>query len=152
YARRVSPEFPAAYTGGRWTFEAVSFADDVLKGARTPLYAIFALVILVLVMACGNVADFKLALGAARGRALIVRSALGAGPARRAGELMAEALVLSTLGSFAGFGMAAAVPRIIYGLDRSALPRLAGVSTDWHVLLAMLALVLLSSALFAFFP
>jgi predicted permease len=152
YGKRVTAEFPAAYTGGQWTFSSVSFKDDVLKGARTPLYAIFALVILVLIIACGNVANLLLARGESRRRDIIIRSALGAGPARLAGELMAEALVLSSLGSVIGLALATTVPRIIYLLDRTALPRLGGVSTDWRVVLAMLCLILLSTLLFALFP
>ena len=152
YGERVRSQFTDVYTGGRWTFAAVSFQADTLSGTRASLYAVFGLVVLVLIMACGNVANLLLARGESRRRDVIVRSALGAGPARLAGELMAEALVLAMLGSIVGLGMAAAVPKLIRFMDPAALPRLDGVTTDWRVGLAILSLILFTSVLFAAFP
>jgi predicted permease len=152
YAVRVQQQFATAYTGGQWTFAIVPFQDDVLREARTPLFVLFALVTLVLVMACANVANLLLARGEQRRAELALRASLGAGPARLAGELLAESVVLAAFGSAIGVGFAAVVPRVLRTLDPAALPRLDGVGIDWRVGTLMLALVLLTSIIFAFLP
>jgi putative ABC transport system permease protein len=52
--------FAPAYPGGDWGFSIASFKDEVLAGARVPLYLLLGLVSLVLVMACANVANLLL--------------------------------------------------------------------------------------------
>jgi predicted permease len=126
YGMRVSRQFPAAYRGGQWRFSVTSFKDDVLAKTRTALYLVFGLVLLVLLMACSNVANLLLARGERRRAELAVRTALGAGPARLAAELLAEALVLSAIGSALGFGLAAVAPRILRTVGPGSLTAFAG--------------------------
>jgi putative ABC transport system permease protein len=133
YGMRVTGSLGAVYRGGTWQFTVVPFADDVLKSARTSLSLVFGLVLLVLVMACANVANLLLARGEARRADLSVRAALGAGPARLAGELLSEALVLAVAGSVLGFALAAIVPSLLRAWDPTALPRLEDAEVDFRV-------------------
>ena len=149
---RIPREFPASYPGGTWDLRIVPFKDDVLRDSRVALYLLFGLVLLVLLMACSNVANLLLARGEARRTELAIRTALGAGPARLAGELLAESFLLSACGSALGFGFAAWLPTILRTLDPGALPRLADAGVDWRVVLFVLGLVLLTIVVFASVP
>jgi putative ABC transport system permease protein len=152
YAARARRQFASAYPGGVWQFTIVPFAEDVLKEARMSLRLLLALVGLVLLMACANVANLLLARGEARGTELAIRTALGASPARLAGELMAEALVLGACGSALGLALAAAAPTVLRAVDPGALPRLDDASVDGRVVAFMLAVALLTAAIFASVP
>jgi predicted permease len=72
--------------------------EDVPRAVGFPV----VLVSLVLVMACGNVANMLLARSAARRREIAVRLSLGAGPGRVVRQLLAESLILTVAGAAAG--------------------------------------------------
>lgn len=152
YAARVRHTSAAVYPNGDWTFTIAPFADDVLARARLPLYLLLGLVGLVLMIACANIASLLLIRGEARQGELALRTALGAGTARLAGELFAETLVLAIAGSALGVAFAAATPALLRSLDPAALPRLHEARLDVTVLIFMAGLVLVTAVLFTSIP
>lgn len=152
FASRVVTGSAAAYPGGRWDFTIEPFASSVLGDARRSLTMLFALVALVLIMACANVANLLLVRGESRRTELMVRTALGATPRALAMELFAEAVILAVLGCGLGLGLAAGVPIVLQTIDASALPRLGDVSLDLRVAGFMAALMVLTTIGFTAAP
>jgi putative ABC transport system permease protein len=135
-----------ASLGGVIPQKGLGFAVDpfaqLLVGdtLRRSIYLAFGAVLLVLLIACANVANLALAKGATRRKVMALRAALvGAGRGRLIGQLLTESLVLCLLGGMAGIAMAylllhAAAPLIAASLPFTAdlsLGLLSLIRPDW---------------------
>ena len=118
-----------------------------------PLWLLLATAALVLLVACANLANLMLARGSAREREIAVRLALGASRARLVRQLMAESLLLASLGAGAAFfvGRAASVALVSLLGDGESMPFL-DMSLDWRVFAFAAAAAGLTSVLFGLTP
>jgi putative ABC transport system permease protein len=106
----------------------------------------FAAVLLLLLIACANVALLLVMRGAARGRDLAIRAALGGGRRRLALQQVTEAIVLALAGGALGLVLALFAIRAVVDLGR-ALPRLNELHVDLSTAAFALAASLVSGAL-----
>jgi macrolide transport system ATP-binding/permease protein len=121
---------------------------------RTPLFALMAMVALLLLIACANTANLLLARAASRQREMAIRLSIGAGRARVMSQLLIESLMLGTLAAVVGLAIAPLASellvRMTMGVTTGPLPFSVGV--DLRVLGFTAIITVLTSILFGFAP
>ncbi|HEY1903466.1 MAG TPA: ABC transporter permease [Terracidiphilus sp.] len=115
---------------------------------REPLEIMMALVGLVLLIACTNVALLVVARNSARQREFAVRMALGARAARVFRQLLAESSLLVGAGAALGWALAVGATRALAAWARID----SGLAPDWRVLIFTLVLASLSAFAFGLIP
>ena len=117
------------------------------------LWVIFVLVGIVLLMACGNVANLLLARATARTREVAVRLALGAGQVRLLRQFLTENLLLFAVGGVLGLIFAPWVASLLVGLlPRSDVSRHLETSINPEILIFTAAISLFTGLLFGLAP
>ena len=121
---------------------------------RPALFALVGAVVLVLLVACVNVANLLLARSAARERELGLRTALGARRGRLVRQMLTESLVLAAAGGIAGLAVAALCHRGLLALvgDRIPIPRLDQVALDLPVVAFTMVIALATGIVFGLVP
>lgn len=124
----------------------------LLGETRGVLLVVLGAVGLVLLIACGNIANLLLARMRERARELALRSALGAGRRRIIRQLLAESISLSLLGGLAGCGLAFLCTPAILSLIGDSVPRAADAGVDLRVLGFAFGLALVAGVIFGVIP
>jgi len=122
-------------------------ATDVIRNVGPILWILLAAVGVVLLIACGNVANLFLVRAEGRHQELAVRAALGASRGRIARALLSESVVLALAGGLLGVLLAQAAIGLLRTIAPAALPRVDDVGIDWMVLLFTVSVSVLSGAL-----
>jgi putative ABC transport system permease protein len=128
--------------------------EQMVGELQPALLALVGAVLLVLLVACVNVANLLLARGAAREREVGMRTALGAARGRLVRQMLTESLVLAAAGGIAGLGIAALCHRGLLALvgDRIPIPRLDQVALDLPVVAFTMVTALATGILFGIVP
>jgi predicted permease len=118
-----------------------------------PLEILMAVVVLVLFIACANIANMLLVRGVSRSREVAVRQALGATRRRIVAQLLTESLLLAVAGAAAGVMLAWRGGRLLLALasDESGMIPL-DVAPDFRVLAFTLIVTVLTALLFGIAP
>ena len=126
-------------------------ADDVIGNVGEMLWILLASVGVVLLIACGNVANLFLVRAEGRHQEFAMRAALGASRSRIARALLSESVVLALAGGAVGVAVAQAATGVLRTIAPSELPRVDDIRIDGLVLLFTLLVSLLSGVLFGLF-
>ncbi len=126
--------------------------QQVVGDVGNVLWVLMGSILMVLLIACANVANLLLVRVEGRRQELAIRAALGAGRQRVAADLLVESVVLSVLGSLFGLAFAYAGLRVLLAMAPANLPRLREIGIDVPVLLFTLVLAVLSSVLIGSIP
>jgi putative ABC transport system permease protein len=148
------PEHLESYLRDGLTFVSAAAGPAAFRTRyERPLLIIMAVVVLVLLIACANIANLLLARAAGRRHELTLRLALGASRFRIARQLLVESLLLAVIG--AGFGLIFAQwgSRLIVG--QLSTPRGAvalDLTLDWRVVGFTALVAVLTALLFGVAP
>ncbi|HEX6133843.1 MAG TPA: ABC transporter permease [Longimicrobiales bacterium] len=126
--------------------------DFLIRDVRRPLLILFGAVVLLLLLACANVANLTLVRGAERGREIALRHALGAGRLRVARQLLIENLLLALAGGALGIALGWAGVRALAALTQLGIDGATTIALDGRVILFTLAATLASGILFGLAP
>ncbi|MEO8591694.1 MAG: ABC transporter permease [Candidatus Solibacter sp.] len=134
--QRLAGEHPQTSRG--FGVQIAPLQEDLTAGMRPSLLLLLGAGSLVLLVACGNVANLLLSRGAGRVREIAIRTALGAGVGRLLRQLLTESVVLALLGGALGLTLAAwtveALSPAPAGLDAPVLCYAFGISLATGVL------------------
>jgi putative ABC transport system permease protein len=126
--------------------------DELVSEARPKLWMLFGAVGFVLLIVCANLAGLLLARATSRSREFAVRAAIGAGRWRVVGQLLAESILLASLGGTLGIALAAVSLSTIRSLTFVDLPRIGEIRIDGTVLGFAVSLSILTVVLFGLAP
>ncbi len=127
--------------------------SDIRNNFSKALVVLMSMVGLVLLIACANVANLLIARAFARQKEIAVRLSIGATRGRLVGQLLAESLVLSSIGGVVGVGVAFAMTRGLLALvPAEGNPLLIRPEPDARILLFALGVTVLTALLFGLIP
>ncbi len=149
-AARLEAAYPTTNAGK--SAAVIPLQEQLVANTRPTLLLLFAVVALVLVVACANVANLLLARGTGRAAELAVRAALGAGRARLVAQLLTESVALAGVSAAAGVLLARWAVSAFVAFAPAGLPRLDEIDLDTRVLAFAVAAAALSSVVFGIVP
>ena len=131
---------------------AIPLRDELVGDARAPLLVLQGGVLLVLLIACANVANLLLMRATGRSRELAIRTTLGAKPWRIVRQLLVEGTLLAVVGAAAGLALAAFATRALVATISAQIPSASGASIDPAVLAFTGGVALLTGVVFGIVP
>ena len=120
----------------------LNLQDEVVGGYREGLWLILAAVIVVLLIACANLASFQLARAALRHKEMAIRAALGAKRKILIRQILTESMLLAIMGGVLGLLLSFWAKDLLLAVSPADFPRASAVSIDGRVLLFSLLVTL----------
>jgi predicted permease len=148
--RTIEKEFPA---NKGWGVQLAGVREDSVRVVRPAILVLAGAVILILLIACVNLANLLLARGANREREIAIRLAMGAGRRRVIAQLLTESALLAVIGGAIGLVVAYGGTVFLKAYGPTAVtPALDNVSLNLPVLLYALGLTCATGLLFGLGP
>jgi len=126
--------------------------DDSVGGLRSTMLVLMGAALLILLIACANVASLLVARNTARAAELALRKAIGAGQLRLIRQLLTENVVIAVAGGMAGVLFAYCGLRLLIGIAPTTIPRLSDTRVDLQVLIFACGITLAAGVLAGLAP
>ena len=140
------------HRGNDITPQLTPLKQHVSGRLRPALLTLAFAVVAVMLIVCANLSNLLLVRGAARQKEFAIRSALGAGLARLARQVLTESLLLALFAAAVGACLAWLGTRALAGLTAFNIPLLSSVRLDGTALAFTIALAVLSGVVFGLAP
>jgi predicted permease len=151
-ARRLAQAYPKNYPK-QFVVQADSYVDSVVGEFKTTLLTLAAAVGLLLLIACGNVANMLLVRATAREKEMAVRASLGASRWRLIRQLLSESVLLAMVGAAVGCLLAwAGIKAFVLLIPDGMIPGEVEIALNVPVLLFSLATAVVTAILFGLAP
>jgi predicted permease len=149
-----APDTAKGYLASQLTAQpAPSGVSDLRSQYQDPLLILLGIAGLVLVIACANLANLMLARASARDRELAVRLAIGASRTRLIRQMLAESLLLASIGAACGALLAQLLSSyLVRFLSTSDTPLYVDLGADWRIFGFTALLAILTCLLFGLLP
>jgi putative ABC transport system permease protein len=149
-AARLARVYPEA--NDRFGVALKPIRDEFVGDIRAALVVLLIAVVLVLLIACANIANLFLMRGAGRTKEIALRLAIGASRGRIVAQMLVESFILALFGGVLGLGIAAAgIPGIVGLLPKDQIAH-ATIGLNLTVLLFSTAVVIVSAFIFGLSP
>jgi putative ABC transport system permease protein len=134
------------------TFSVTPAIDHAVASARRVMTMMWAAVLCVLVISCVNFASLLLVHYMSRRDVIALRLALGATTGRVFQLLIAESLLLATIGAVLAIAIAAGGTELVRKLGPASVPRLEYLTVDHYSIILSIGLALVSALIAAIVP
>ncbi len=128
--QRLRDDYPDSH--GTDTAVRLARLHDEMSGKAAPmLWMLLGAVVVVMLVACANLANLFLVRATTQQRELAVRTALGASRSRIIGQVLSEVAVLGVIGGAAGLLVAKMLVASLVAIGPADLPRVAEIGIGW---------------------
>ncbi len=149
-AAQLSTENPA--TNAEIGVQVDKLDAAIVGDTARALFLLLGAVGMVLLIACANVANLMLTRTVRRSREFALRAAIGAGRGRVIRQLLAESLLIASVGGMLGVGLASWGVSTMRALSPTSLARAAEMRVDLGALAFTFATIVLATVLFGLVP
>ena len=152
-ARAVeSPDYFLREDGSYRDIPLLPLREATVERVSQTLYVLLGAVVLMLLIACANVANLFLARGTERGREIALRGALGASRGRIFSQLLTETVFLAVIGGLVGVIVAYVGVGLFAATSPGNIPRLQAVAVDLRVLVFAFLISVTTGVVFGCLP